>query len=106
MIEPTESETKDELDRFARAMVSIKEEIDELALGKWNDKDDPLHNAPHTLAMLTAEEWTHPYSREKAAFPMSGISENKFWPSVRRVDEAHGDRNLMCTCAPIEAFAE
>jgi glycine dehydrogenase len=106
MIEPTESETKEELDRFARAMVSIKEEIDELALGKWNDKDDPLHNAPHTLAMLTAEEWTHPYSREKAAFPMSGISENKFWPSVRRVDEAHGDRNLMCTCAPIEAFAE
>ena len=106
MIEPTESETKEELDRFARAMVSIKEEIDELALGKWKDKDDPLHNAPHTMAMLTAEEWTHPYSREKAAFPMSGISENKFWPSVRRVDEAHGDRNLMCTCAPIEAFAE
>ncbi|NER16239.1 aminomethyl-transferring glycine dehydrogenase [Spongiivirga citrea] len=103
MIEPTESENLAELDRFCDAMISIRKEIDN------TDKDDSnniLKNAPHTLAMLTADEWDLPYSREKAAYPLSYLHENKFWPSVRRVDDAYGDRNLICTCAPIEAYAE
>ncbi|MFP2996215.1 aminomethyl-transferring glycine dehydrogenase [Spongiivirga sp. MCCC 1A20706] len=103
MIEPTESENLAELDRFCDAMISIKKEIDNIS------KDEPnniLKNAPHTLAMLTADNWNLPYSRQKAAYPLSYLSENKFWPSVRRVDDAYGDRNLICTCAPIEAYAE
>jgi len=103
MIEPTESESKEELDRFCDAMISIKKEIDTAS------KDEPnnvLKNAPHTLEMLTAEEWNYPYSRETAAFPLSYVKDNKFWPSVRRVDDAYGDRNLICTCSPIEAYAE
>jgi glycine cleavage system P protein (glycine dehydrogenase) len=103
MIEPTESENKEELDRFCDAMISIREEI------KKATKDNPdnvLKNAPHTLAMLTASNWDFPYSREAAAFPVDYIEGNKFWPSVRRVDDAYGDRNLICTCAPIEAFME
>jgi len=103
MVEPTESESKEELDRFCDAMISIHMEIEAV------DKDDEhnlLKNAPHTLAMLTADTWEFPYSREKAAYPMDYIAENKFWPTVRRVDEAYGDRNLVCTCAPIEAYME
>lgn len=103
MIEPTESEDKGEMDRFCDAMISIKKEIDEAS------KDEPnnvLKNAPHTQDMLTANEWVMPYSREQAAFPLDYVKENKFWPSVRRVDDAYGDRNLICTCAPIEEFAE
>jgi glycine dehydrogenase len=103
MIEPTESESKGEIDRFCDAMIAIKEEIDTVS------KDNPnnvLKNAPHTLEMLTRDEWYLPYSREKAAFPLDYIRTNKFWPSVRRVDDAFGDRNLMCTCTPIEAYAE
>lgn len=103
MVEPTESESKEELDRFCDAMISIRKEISEA------DKDDhnnPLKNAPHTQRMLTSDIWELPYSREMAAFPLAYISENKFWPTVRRVDDAYGDRNLICTCVPIEEFIE
>jgi glycine dehydrogenase len=105
MIEPTESESKEELDRFCDAMIAIKGEID--AIGVDSDKENnALKNAPHTLRMLTADDWNFPYSRQQAAFPLSYVSENKFWPSVRRVDDAYGDRNLICTCAPIESYME
>ncbi len=103
MIEPTESESKMSLDQFCEAMISIRKEIEEA------DKDEPnnvLKNAPHTLQMLTTDDWDFPYSRQKAAFPLEYISDNKFWPSIRRVDEAYGDRNLICTCNPIEAYME
>lgn len=103
MVEPTESESKAELDRFIEAMVSIRKEIEEADL---DDTNNVLKNAPHTLNMVTSDSWTFPYSREKAAYPLSHIAENKFWPTVRRVDEAFGDRNLICTCAPIEAYME
>ncbi|MEH6769421.1 aminomethyl-transferring glycine dehydrogenase [Maribacter arcticus] len=103
MIEPTESENLVELDRFCEAMISIRAEIDE------SNSDEPnnvLKNAPHTLEMITSDEWLFPYSRQKASFPLAYIRENKFWPSIRRVDDAYGDRNLICTCAPIEAYME
>ncbi len=103
MIEPTESESKEELDRFCEAMLSIRKEIDTAS------SDEPNHimkNAPHTLAMVTADTWEFSYSREKAAYPLSYVAENKFWPTVRRVDDAYGDRNLICTCAPIEEYME
>ena len=103
MIEPTESESKAEMDRFCDAMISIRKEID---AATKDDHNNPLKNAPHTLAMLTSDEWLLPYSREKAAYPLDYVIDNKFWPSVRRVDDAYGDRNLFCTCAPIEAYAE
>ena len=103
MIEPTESESKAEMDRFCDAMISIRKEIDVV------DKDTPnnmLKNAPHTLDMLTSDEWLLPYSREAAAFPIDFVRDNKFWPSVRRVDDAYGDRNLICSCAPIESYMD
>ncbi|MAT89738.1 MAG: glycine dehydrogenase (aminomethyl-transferring) [Flavobacteriaceae bacterium] len=103
MVEPTESESKAEIDRFCDAMIAIRKEIDEVS------KDTPnnvLKNAPHTQAMLTSDTWEFPYSRKEAAFPLAYLRENKFWPSVRRVDDAYGDRNLMCTCDPIEAYME
>ncbi|WP_010519346.1 aminomethyl-transferring glycine dehydrogenase [Croceivirga radicis] len=103
MIEPTESESKQELDRFCDAMLSIREEIDQANAAEPNNV---LKNAPHTLAMVTADQWDFPYSRKDAAYPLEFVFENKFWPSVRRTDEAFGDRNLICTCAPIEAYAE
>lgn len=103
MIEPTESEGLAELNRFCDAMLSIRAEIDEATL---ENSDNVLKNAPHTLDMVTNDNWEFPYSRQKAAFPLPYVSENKFWPSIRRVDEAYGDRNLICTCAPIEAYAE
>jgi len=103
MIEPTESENLEELDRFCDAMISIRKEIAEATS---DDKNNVLKNAPHTLAMLTSDTWELPYSREKAAFPLDYIADNKFWPSVRRVDDAYGDRNLICSCAPIEAYME
>ncbi|MGS2763196.1 aminomethyl-transferring glycine dehydrogenase [Sinomicrobium sp. M5D2P9] len=103
MIEPTESENLEELDRFCDAMISIRSEIDKATA---EDANNVLKNAPHTLEMLTAEEWNLPYTRKEAAYPLDYIPENKFWPSVRRVDDAYGDRNLMCTCAPMEAYAE
>lgn len=103
MIEPTESESLAELDRFCEAMLSIREEIDTVSA---EDANNVLRNSPHTLEMLTSDSWDFPYSRQKAAFPLPYVSENKFWPAVRRVDDAYGDRNLICTCAPIEAYAE
>ncbi|SEQ70980.1 glycine dehydrogenase [Hyunsoonleella jejuensis] len=103
MIEPTESESKEEIDRFCDAMISIKYEIDTVSADEPNNV---LKNAPHTLEMITSDEWYFPYSREKAAFPLEYIRSNKFWPTVRRVDDAYGDRNLICTCAPIEDYAE
>ncbi len=101
MIEPTESESLEELDRFCDAMILIRKEIDEAKLDQPNNA---LKNSPHTLEMLTKDDWNLPYSREKAAFPMPYTRENKFWPTVRRVDDAYGDRNLICTCTPIEDF--
>ncbi|WP_337967443.1 aminomethyl-transferring glycine dehydrogenase [uncultured Flavobacterium sp.] len=103
MIEPTESEDLAELDRFCDALISIRKEIEAATA---DDKNNVLKNAPHTLAMLTTDNWTFPYTREKAAYPLDYIAENKFWPSVRRVDDAYGDRNLVCSCAPIEAYME
>ncbi len=103
MIEPTESESKAELDRFCDALLSIRQEIAEAST---DNPDNVMKNAPHTLAMLTADNWDFPYSREQAAYPLAYIAENKFWPSVRRVDDAYGDRNLICTCAPIEEYME
>lgn len=103
MIEPTESESKAEMDRFCDAMISIKKEIDNASKEEPNNV---LKNAPHTLEMLTSDEWLLPYSREAAAFPLDYIRDNKFWPSVRRVDDAYGDRNLICSCAPIEDYIE
>ncbi len=103
MIEPTESENIEELDRFCDAMIAIRKEI---ANASMDDKNNVLKNAPHTLAMVTADNWIFPYTREAAAFPLEYISENKFWPSVRRVDDAYGDRNLICSCAPIEVYME
>ncbi|MEL6916946.1 MAG: aminomethyl-transferring glycine dehydrogenase, partial [Bacteroidota bacterium] len=103
MIEPTESENLAELDRFCNAMLCIRQEIDE---ANRDNSNNVLKNAPHTLSMVTNDIWDFPYSRKKAAFPLPYVSENKFWPSVRRVDDAYGDRNLICTCAPIEAYAE
>tara|TARA_B110000459_G_scaffold61650_1_gene69132 strand:- start:1042 stop:3894 length:2853 start_codon:yes stop_codon:yes gene_type:complete len=106
MIEPTESESKIELDRFCDAMLAIKEEIDQIAKGDLQTEDNPLKNAPHTMLEVCASEWNHPYSRELAAFPSSFSKTNKFWPSVARVNNSHGDRNLICTCAPIAAYQE
>lgn len=102
MIEPTESEDLAELDRFCDALISIKKEIDAIE----DQTNNVLKNAPHTLAMLTAENWDLPYSRKQAAYPLDYIEENKFWPTVRRIDDAYGDRNLVCSCAPIEAYIE
>lgn len=103
MIEPTESENLEELDRFCDAMISIRKEIESSTI---EDKNNVLKNSPHTLAMLTSDVWNFPYTREQAAFPLDYIAENKFWPTVRRADDAYGDRNLVCSCAPIEAYME
>lgn len=101
MIEPTESENIEELDRFCDTLIAIKREIEKATADNPNNL---LKNAPHTLAMLTAENWDLPYTRQEAAYPLEHLHENKFWPSVRRVDDAYGDRNLVCSCAPIEAY--
>ena len=107
MIEPTESESKDELDRFCDAMLEIRKEIDEIASGDADQNNNVLHNAPHTLDVITANEWARPYDREKAAYPLPYLREGfKFWASVARVDNAAGDRNLICTCPPLESYEE
>ena len=105
MIEPTESESKDELDRFCDAMIAIRDEIRAIERGEITAADSPLHHAPHTAAVVTADTWDRAYSREQAAFPASWVKENKFWPHVARVDNVYGDRNLVCACLPIEAYA-
>ena len=106
MIEPTESEPLSELDRFCDAMISIRQEIKEIELGLADAEDNVLKNSPHTLAEVTSDEWNHTYGREKAAFPVPGLYKNKFWPSVARVNNTYGDRNVVCTCPPMEAYME
>lgn len=104
MIEPTESEDKAELDRFCEAMLSIREEIRAIEEGRADKKDNPLKNAPHTQFAVTADEWPHSYTRQQAAYPLFYVTKNKFWPSVSRVNNTHGDRNLVCTCEPVESY--
>ncbi|MGH3975837.1 MAG: glycine dehydrogenase (aminomethyl-transferring), partial [Pseudonocardiaceae bacterium] len=104
MIEPTESENLAELDRFCDAMIAIREEIDRVVEGEWPAEDNPLRCAPHTASCLV-DKWDHPYSRELAAYPL-GRTAGKVWPSVRRIDQAYGDRRLVCSCPPVEAFSE
>ena len=106
MIEPTESEDKAELDRFCDALLSIREEIKEIEEGKSDRKDNPLKNAPHTQLSVVTSQWSHSYSREKAAFPLGYVKQNKFWPSVARVNNTVGDRNLICVCEPTSSYAE
>jgi glycine dehydrogenase len=105
MVEPTESEPKAELDRFCEALISIRQEIEDVVTGKADARDNVLKNAPHTAAAVCADQWPHPYSREKAAFPLPWVRANKFWPSVGRIDNPYGDRNLMCVCPPMEVYA-
>ena len=105
MIEPTESEGKEELDRFCEAMASIREEIEHVSTGKYPRENNILKNAPHTLDQCTSDEWHYNYTRKQAAFPKKWVGENKFWPSVRRVDQAHGDRNLICSCPSLESYS-
>ena len=106
MVEPTESEPKVELDRFIDAMIAIREEIRAVEEGKVDRDDNPLKNAPHTAAMVTAENWAHDYTRERAAFPVASLKRQKYWTPVGRVDNAYGDRNIMCSCVPMSAYAE
>jgi glycine dehydrogenase len=106
MVEPTESESKAELDRFCEAMISIRNEIQEIIDGKFDKTDNVIKNAPHTCKLVVADDWKKPYSRQKAAYPLPWVVGNKFWPSVAKVDSAYGDRNLVCSCAPIEAYME
>ncbi|MEO7104483.1 MAG: aminomethyl-transferring glycine dehydrogenase [Gemmatimonadaceae bacterium] len=105
MIEPTESESKAELDRFCDAMIAIREEIRAIETGESDRTDNVLKNAPHTLARITADEWTHPYSRTQAAYPASWVRQSKFWPANARIESAYGDRNLVCSCPPADAYA-
>ena len=104
MVEPTESESKEELDRFCEAMIAIRREIEEIESGKMDKQDNLLKNAPHTAQALTASQWLHPYSRERAAYPSAWAREQKFWPAVGRIDSVYGDRHLICACPPIEAY--
>ncbi len=106
MVEPTESESLDELDRFAEAMMAIREEIRAIEEGRFDREDNPVRMSPHTAAELTATDWHHAYTREEAAYPVPVMRERKFWPSVARVDNAHGDRNLVCTCPSVELYTE
>lgn len=105
MVEPTESEPKHELDRFCDAMISIRHEIDQVEKGISDKADNPLKNAPHTASVITANEWEHPYTRQKAAFPLPYVANYKFWPSVGRVNDTYGDRTLICSCPPLEEYA-
>ncbi len=106
MLEPTESESKEELDKFCEALLEIRKEIDDIISGKTTQQDNPILNAPHTANEVIADNWTHSYSREKAAFPLDYVRQSKFWPSVAKIDNTYGDRNLICTCLPIEAYAK
>jgi glycine dehydrogenase len=104
MIEPTESEPKAELDRFVDAMIAIRKEIQDIEEGKLDKIDNPLKNAPHTSLAVTSDSWNHKYSREQAAFPVQSLRKNKFWPSVGRINNTYGDRNIFCTCPPMEEY--
>jgi glycine dehydrogenase len=105
MIEPTESESQEELDRFCDAMIAIRQEIQAVVDGKADPKDNVLKNAPHTAAAIASSDWAHPYSREQAAFPLPFVKADKYWPPIGRIDNAHGDRNLICTCPDIAEYA-
>jgi glycine dehydrogenase len=106
MIEPTESESKEELDRFCSAMISIRKEIDEIISGEADKEDNVIKNAPHTAKSVLTSNWKHSYSREKAVYPLKWVQDNKFWPSVARIDNVRGDKNLICACPPIKAYAD
>jgi glycine dehydrogenase len=106
MIEPTESETRGELDRLCDALIAIRGEIRAVEEGRWPRDDNPLVNAPHTAEAAAADRWEHPYDRATAAFPAPWVRESKFWPAVARIDDAYGDRHLVCTCPPVESYAE
>jgi glycine dehydrogenase len=106
MVEPTESEPLSELDRFCEAMIKIRQEIEAVTNGSVDKEDNVLKHAPHTMHVICADNWNHKYTREQAAFPSLSAREAKFWPTVGRVDNAYGDRNLICACPPIEAYEE
>jgi glycine dehydrogenase len=106
MVEPTESEDLRELDRFCEAMIAIKAEIDRVGRGDWTLEASPLRNAPHPAEDVATEDWKHPYTRDAAAFPVPGLRGSKYFPPVSRIDSAYGDRNLVCSCLPLEAYAE
>jgi glycine dehydrogenase len=105
MVEPTESEGRRELDRFCEAMIAIRREINDVAEGRWDVADSPLRHAPHTAEDVAADAWPHPYGRELAAFPVDGLRAAKYFPPVSRIDAAAGDRHLVCSCPPLDAYA-
>jgi glycine dehydrogenase len=105
MIEPTESESKAELDRFCDAMITIRGEIQDIVEGRMSKDDNPLKHAPHTAQAVSASEWPHAYSREQAAFPAPWVNDKKFWPAVGRIDNPSGDRNLVCACPPVDSYS-
>ncbi len=104
MIEPTESESLAELDRFIEAMIKIRSEISDIESGKQPRENNVLKNAPHPMHILLKKEWDRPYSREEAAYPVPGLRKKKFWPTVGRLDDLYGDRNLMCSCPPLDSY--
>ena len=104
MVEPTESEGRHELDRFCDAMIAIRAEIREIEAGRWPKDDNPLKHAPHTARAVSADEWTHPYTRTRAAYPVAALRASKYWSPVGRVDNVYGDRHLVCTCPPPSAY--
>jgi glycine dehydrogenase len=106
MIEPTESESKVELDRFCQAMLAIRQEITDIEEGRADQADNLLKNAPHTAEAALDDNWEYPYTRKQAVYPLPFVKENKFWPAVSRIDSAYGDRNLVCSCIPIEQYVE
>ena len=106
MIEPTESESKEEIDRFCTAMKSIFDEIEKIRSGKFDNLDNPIKNSPHTIEELTGDKWEHKYSRKEAAFPHSYLQNNKYWSPVARIDNVYGDRNLFCSCPPLDEYEE
>ncbi len=105
MIEPTESESLSELDRFIEAMISIRKEISQVETGAQPKENNVLKNAPHPIDILLQKDWARPYTREEAAYPVPGLRSKKFWPTVGRLDDLYGDRNLMCSCPPIETYS-
>src|SRR5690606_38334430 len=106
MIEPTESENLAELDRFCEAMIAIRQEIERVASGGYDRTDNPLRNAPHTAEAVAADDWKHPYGRAEAAYPVARLRRDKYWPPVGRIDQAYGDRNLVCACPPPQAVED
>ena len=106
MIEPTESESKEELDRFCEAMIAIRDEIREIEEGRMDREDNPLKNAPHTVDMVCADDWPHGYSRELAAYPLPSLRDNKYWSPVGRVNNVYGDTHLICSCPPLSSYTE